>query len=66
MRRFPVSEAKERTLDKRMEALGIFESEIEESFVSYLLFGRTPSPFKSLGLVNLLHPLNGLPKTHSM
>ncbi|MCK4911590.1 MAG: peptide chain release factor-like protein [Thermodesulfovibrionales bacterium] len=33
MRRFPVSEAKERALQKRMEELGLFESEIEESFV---------------------------------
>ncbi|KKL53064.1 hypothetical protein LCGC14_2279190 [marine sediment metagenome] len=33
MRRFPVSEAKEQALTKRMEALGLLESEIEESFV---------------------------------
>ena len=33
MRRFPVSEAKETALIKRMEELGLLESEIEESFV---------------------------------
>ncbi|KKL22084.1 hypothetical protein LCGC14_2439000, partial [marine sediment metagenome] len=33
MRRFPVSEAKENALEKRMIELGLNESEIDESFV---------------------------------
>jgi protein subunit release factor B len=33
MRRFPVSEAKERALLKRMEELGLFESEVDETFI---------------------------------
>ena len=33
MRKFPVSEAKERALNKRMEELGLFENDIDEQFV---------------------------------